>query len=134
MGWICWIFLLFFFNAQRKHGGKFNLDRRCDYFSSFVKIGDYITTGRKGRMLLTAPFLFFLPLSPLAFLLPSWDTTRWWDLPYKHGSGLPRGGSGSLWSLRQEGAAQHLAWVTTLWFSSTPAWSRGQVGTHEQCQ
>lgn len=67
MGWI----FCFFFNAQRKHGGKFKyLDRYCNYFSSFVKIRDYITTERKGKMILMAPFLFFLPFSALVFLPP----------------------------------------------------------------
>lgn len=118
MGWI----FCFFFNAQRKHGGKFKyLDRYCDYFSSFVKIRDYITTERKGKMILMAPFLFFLPFSALVFLPPpTWDTARYWHQPYEHGSGFAVGGSSPLWGTREEGAAQHLASVIVPWFGSTP--------------
>lgn len=117
---LLWVgFFAFFFNAQRKHGGKFKyLDRYCDYFSSFVKIRDYITTERKGKMILMAPFLSFLPffcscLSALPPLPPppAWDTTRYWHQPYKHGSGFAVGGSSPLWAMREEGAAQHLASV-----------------------
>ena len=84
-------------------------------------------------MILMAPFLFLL-FSSLVFLAPSWDKTQYWDLPYKRGSGFAVGGSSSFRGTRQEGAAQHLAWVIVPWFSSTPAQRRGQVGTHEQSQ
>jgi len=120
MGWICWIFCAFF-NAQRKHGGKFQyLDRCCDYFSSFVKIRDYITRGRKGKMILMAPFLFFVPFSSLFFLPPSWDSTQCWDLPYEHGSGFPLGGSNSLWG-RSGGKGGQLSTLPGLWCRGSAA-------------
>lgn len=71
-GWICHFFLLFcfiFLNAQRKQGGKFKyFDRCCNYFSSFVKIRDYVPPRQEGKDDLDGSFSL---LSPFFLLLCS---------------------------------------------------------------
>lgn len=140
---LLWVgFFAFFFNAQRKHGGKFKyLDRYCDYFSSFVKIRDYITTERKGKMILMAPFLSFLPffcsclsaLPPLPPPPPPGTQLGTGTSPTSMGLGLlleaqalsgPWGRRGLLSTLPRSSCHSSAALLTR---------ARGQ-GTHEQSQ
>lgn len=46
-----------------------------------MKIRDCITTGREAKMILMAPFLFFLSFSSPAFLPHSWDTAEYRTCP-----------------------------------------------------
>lgn len=46
---------------------------------------------------------------------------------HERGSGFAVGGSGSLWVLREKGAAQHLTWGITPWSRRTPGGARSWV-------
>lgn len=123
MGWICWIFS-FIFNAQRKLGGKFKLlDRHCDYFSSFGKISAHITTQRKGKMILMAPFLFSFFL-----LLPShYQNPAQWGPAIQVRIQDP---ARAQLSVGQEGDDC----ITVPWASSTPSCSGDQWGPQAATQ
>lgn len=128
MGCICWIFC-FIFNAQRKLGGKFKfLDRHCNCFSSFEKIRAHITTGRKGKVILMAPFLFSPPFSsPFS---PHHDPAQWGTCPISVGPG-------SLHRLRQSLGQEGGGGCAVPGSSCCgPAALLPEVGTsgdHEQC-